>query len=172
MVDIAGHYDENAEVSQFDRLPAFTDQRAKIIESAVVAISDKENKGRCLQLTWQLETGAMDGRLFWQKINLWPENMNNIDQVITISNSQFAAIRQATGKLTPRNTEELHHIPCSVSYGPQKKNPDYDEVKSVKPIASAGAVPGYTGGQRQLPGPNGNAPGGQRKAPWPARQNA
>lgn len=171
MVDISGSYDEQAEPGSFDRLPAFTDQRAKIIDSDVVDISSKQNSGRCLMLTWQIETGPLDGRLFWQRINLWPENMDNIDKVVQIANSQFAAIREATGKKTPRNSEELHHIPCLVSYGPQKKNPDYDEVKSVK--ASSGGSPANAG-RRPAPAagnsrPASSAPTSQRSAPWPSR---
>jgi hypothetical protein len=160
MVDISGSYDQNAEPSQFDRLPAFTDQRAKIIESAVIPISDKENKGRCLNLTWQVETGPLDGRLFWQRLNMWPENMDNMDKVVTIANAQFAAIRQATGKLAPQDSAELHHIPCLVSYGPQRKNPDYDEVKSVKAVERASA------GQRPAP-----AQTQQRQAPAATQQS-
>lgn len=178
MVDISGSYDEQAEPSSFDRLPPFTDQRAKIIDSDVIDISNQSNMGRCLNLTWQIETGPLDGRIFWQRINLWAENMNNLDKVIQIANSQFAAIREATGKKSPRDTQELHHIPCLVSYGPQKKNPDYDEVKSVKAISggNSGGVSANSG-RRPAPAASNNsrqAPGssGQRSAPWPARGQA
>jgi hypothetical protein len=172
MVNIANSYDQNAEVSQFDRLPAFTNQRAKIINADVIEISDKENKGRCLNLTWQIETGAMDGRLFWQRLNLWPENMDNMEKVINIANSQFAAIREATGKLTPQDTDELLHIPCLVSYGPQKKNPAYDEVKSVKSAAAGGqqlqqrTAPSNTNSVPQQNAPARQAAGGGGSAPW------
>jgi hypothetical protein len=170
MANIAGTYDPNAEVSQFDRLPAFADQRARIIASEIIPISDKENKGRCLNLTWQVETGPLDGRLFWQRLNMWPENMDNIDKVISIANSQFAAIRQATGKPAPQDSSELHQIPCLVSYGPQKKNPDYDEVKSVKP--AGGAPQAISSPARFNPPPqqSTSASGGGR--PWPSRQSA
>lgn len=176
MVDISGSYDPNAEVSQFDRLPPFSDQRAKIIESEIIPISDKEDLGKCLNLTWQIETGPLDGRLFWQRINMWwtgPEKKPGT--VVQIANSQFAAIRQATGKMTPQNTTELHHIPCLVSYGPQKKNPDYDEVKSVKPVG--GAAPAVQNGQQQrFTAPAGNAApannGGGTSAPWRQSQTA
>lgn len=177
MANIAGSYDPNAEVSQFDRLPAFTDQRAKIIESEIIPVSEKEDKGKCLNLTWQIETGPLDGRLFWQRINMWAANMGpNTDKVMSIAQSDFAAIRHATGKLTPQDSSELHHIPCLVSYGPQKKNPDYDEVKSVKPIS--GAAPAAQNGQTQrFAPPAGNAAppadnGGGNTAPWRQRQTA
>lgn len=170
MANIAGSYDENAEPNQFDRLPAFADQRAKIIGSEIEDI--KDNKGRCLNLTWQIETGPMDGRLFWQRLNLWftgPEKKPG--EVVRIANAQFAAIRTATGKVAPQNSEELHHIPCLVSYGPQKNDPNYDEVKSVKPIAAAPGGPAPVQQQRQAPAatqrqalPASNSSGGS--APW------
>lgn len=177
MANIAGSYDPNAEASQFDRLPPFQNQRAKIIDSDIIPISDRENKGRCLNLTWQIETGPLDGRLFWQRLNLWPENMDNMDKVQQIANSQFAAIREATGKMTPQDSSELHHIPCLVSYGPQRKNPDYDEVKSVKPVGNGATAP--QGGQNRFappqqqtaPGNSGGRSGGG-SAPWRQPQTA
>lgn len=136
MANIAGHYDANAEPSEFDRIPAGT-YRAKIVESEIVEISERQSKGRCLKLTWQFETGTHDGRLFWQRLNMWPSNMDNADKVTTIANQQFAAIRQATGKLAPQDSSELHHIPCMITVGPQKNDPNYDEVKSVKPVSGS-----------------------------------
>lgn len=171
MANIAGSYDENAEVTQFDRLPEFRDQRAKIVASEIIDISTKENKGRCLNLTWQVETGPLDGRLFWQRLNMWAENMDNLDKVITIANSQFAAIRHATGKLAPQDTKELHEIPCLVSYGPQKNKPEYDEVKSVKPANGAGTRQTNGSSQRFSP-PQQNGAGEQKRTPWPQRQSA
>lgn len=140
MANIAGHYDQNAEPSEFDRIPAGT-YRAKIAESEIADISEKSDKGRCLKLTWHFETGPYDGRLFWQRLNMWPKNMDNIDKVVTIANQQFAAIRQATGKLAPQDSTELHHIPCLITIGPQKNDANYDEVKSVKPIAVTTSAP-------------------------------
>lgn len=157
MANIAGYYDEAAQPNDFDQLEAGI-YRAKIIESEIVDISEKSNKGRCLKLTWQVETGPCDGRLTWQRLNMWPENMDNQDKVISIANSQFAAIRQATGKIAPQDSSELHHIPCMITVGPQKNNPQYNEVKSVKAVEGGGSQTP----QRSAP-PPGNAP--QRTAP-------
>lgn len=177
MVDIAGHYDEQAEPSSFDPVPA-GDYRAKLIESDIEDVSSRDNKGRCLKLTWQIETGPHDGRLVWQRLNMWAENMNNLEKVITIANSQFAAIRTATGKMAPRNTEELHHIPCTITvavridpngvYAPQ------NEIKNVKAAAGGANVPQKSSGPRSnsSPAPSSNrgpGPSSQRSAPWPAR---
>ena len=170
MAQIGGHYNQDAEpTGEFERLPA-GDYRAKIVESEIVDISDTKDIGRCLKLTWQVETGPLDGRLFWQRLNMWftgPEKTPG--KVAEIANQQFAAIRHATGKLAVNDTEELHHIPCMVSYGPQKNNPEYDEVKSVKPIA--GARPVQQSGPQPSGPPRSTPPASQKansggSAPW------
>lgn len=173
MANIAGSYDPNAEPSgEFEPVPA-GEYRAKIIESEIDDISKTNNYGRCLKITWQIETGPFDGRLIWQRLNMWGENMNNIEKVISIAQSQFAAIRQATGKMAPQDSSELHHIPCNIrvkikndpsgQYGPS------NEVTSVKPV---GGAPVAQNGQQFAP-PQKQAPaqaGGS--APWRQRQTA
>ena len=177
--DLTGSYDEHAEPSgDFSPIPAGT-YRARIEEASIEDISKKDNKGRCLKLTWKVETGPHDGRLVWQRLNMWAENMNNLDKVISIANSQFAAIRQAVGKTIVNNTDELLHIPCdiyvmvveSAGYAPQ------NEVKSVKPAGNpvqqaaqqrAPAAPRQSASpQQQRAAP---AAGNGKAAPW--RQTA
>ncbi len=186
MVDISGSYDTNAQPSgDFDPVPA-GDYRAKIIESAIEDISSKENKGRCLKLTWQIETGPFDGRLVWDRLNLWPENMigkkgddagkDITAKVQSIANSQFAAIREATGKLAPNDTSELEHIPCTIKVAVRPAEGQYSAsnvIKSVKPAGGGGQA---SGAQRFTPPANGGgrapAAGQSQSAPWPRRQSA
>lgn len=170
MANISGAYDPNAEPSgEFEPLPA-GEYRAKIIESEIEDVSKNNNYGRCLKLTWQVETGEFDGRLIWQRLNMWGENMKNNDKVVNIAQQQFAAIRQATGKVAPQDSKELEHIPCLVrvkvrmdptgQYGPS------NDVTSVKPVGGA-VAPG--GGQKFTPPPaaQGKANGTTGSAPWP-----
>ena len=176
MVQIAGHYDEHAEASTgFDPVP-FGDYHAKIIESGIEDISRNNDRGRCLQLTWQIEGGEYNGRLVWQRLNMWAENMNNLDKVRNIANSQFAAIREATGKTSPRDSEERHFITCTIKVKVQKdpngQFPDRNEITAVKPAAST-RQSGPARQSPQRPGPSAQtAPAGQRSAPWPSRQPA
>lgn len=170
MVDIAGTYDQNAEASSFEVVPA-GEYRAKIIEGDVKPISSRENKGRCLVLTWQIETGPYDGRLVWQRLNLYAENMNNLDKVINIANSQFAEVRQATNKLTPSNTQELEHIPCTIRVAvktdPTGQYDPQNEVKKVMPVNGATSnAGGSQSGQQQRSAP---ADTGGGSAPWNAQ---
>jgi hypothetical protein len=181
MVDIAGSYDPNAEATgEFEPLPA-GEYRAKIIESDVEDISKTNNFGRCLKLTWQIETGPYDGRLVWDRISLWAENMigkkgedagKDITQkVLSIANSQFAAIRSATGRMAPQRTEELHDIPCTIKLAVQPGNGNYGPSNAVRAVKPVGASPAGQA-QRFTPPANQAAAAQKSSAPWPRRQTA
>jgi hypothetical protein len=166
-VDISGSYDTEAKPSQFDRLPAGT-YKAKIIEAEVVEISETEDKGRALKLTWQIMDGEFDGRLFWQRLLMWFTGAEKTPgKVVEIANQQFAAVREATvglGKVV-KDTDEILHIPASLTVGPQKNDDRYDEVKSVKPLGGgAGGGAGFAPGPSRSGPPASNQGGGS--LPW------
>lgn len=166
MANIAGAYDPNAEAQTgYDPLPA-GEYTAKIIDSDIEDVSKHSDKGRCLKLTWQIEGGEFDGRLVWQRLNMWGENMGpNTGKVVEIAMSQFSAIRQATGKIHVQDSEELHHIPCAIRLAlktdPSGQYPPQNEVKSVKAASGhASANAGSAPSQASAPG------GGGGSAPW------
>lgn len=137
MVDLIEQYDPEAEPNTFDNLPDGT-YEAQIVESAKEPISKDKDIGECLNLCWQVTSGEFEKRLFWQRLNLWwtgPEKSPG--QVVKIANAQFSDVRRATNVTMPNNSDELHFIPCLVTYGKQKNDPSYSEVKSVKPIGGA-----------------------------------
>lgn len=174
--DLTGAYDENAKpAADYSPIPTGT-YRASIIEAEIEDISKKEDKGRQLKLTWQIETGPHDGRLTWQRINMWAKNMDNLEKVLSIANEEFAAIRQATGKTIVTNTDELLQIPCDIYIGMSKARNGYEprpEVKSVKPAdnpvqQSAQQRQAAPAPQRQISAPaQQRAPAGN--APWPRK---
>lgn len=140
MVDLVNQYDPNAEASNFDALPNGT-YEAEIIDSNREPISKDRPLGDCLNLCWKVVRGEFEGRLFWQRLNLWWEGEEkNPGQVMQIANSQFKSVRDATGVSVPRTSEDLHFRPCLVTYGPQKRDPNYSEVKAVKPLAAQPAT--------------------------------
>lgn len=170
MANIAGSYDPNAEASgDFSPIPTGT-YRAVIVDSDVEDISKRDNKGRCLRLTWKVDGGDYDGRLVWQRLNMWAENMGvNTDKVISIANQQFASIRQACGVPAPQDSAELHDRPCEIYVGMSKPREGFDpqnEIKSVKAIgvtapAATPAVARVTPPvSRSVPATNGSS------APW------
>ena len=180
MANIAGHYDEEAIPSTGgDPIPA-GEYRAVIEEAEVDEISTRAEKGRCLVLTWKVQGGEFDGRLFWQRLNMWAENFQSkkgdksdaqaTADAIAGANRDFAQVRGALGFRTPENptgkpfggdTNELLQIPamCRVivktdDTGQYKPS---NEVKAVKPIAS-----GAPASRGPAPTARGPAPG---KAP-------
>jgi hypothetical protein len=173
MANIAGSYDPNAAPSEdFSPVPA-GDYAAEIIDSAVEEISRQSAKGRCLKLVWKVQGGEFDGRQIWQRINLWPENMNNVQKVIEIANSQFSSIRMATGVQFPNDTSELHHRPCllrvTVRVDPNGQYAPQNEVKSVAALNAAPAsAPAAAPAAAQAPAQR-NPPA---QTPPPAAQRA
>jgi len=143
-IDLSNSYDENAEAGGYDPIPA-GEYLARLVQADRKEISRNNDYGECLVLVWEIEGGEYDRRLVWQRLNLWGQNMRSNEQVVRIANSQFAEIREATGKKTPRDTDELLHIPCLIRVAvTQDKNKEYDprnEVKRVKAVTSGGAAP-------------------------------
>jgi len=138
-VNLSGYYDESAEPDSFELIPAGTYQ-AQIIDAKKQEVSSRNDYGDCLALTWQITEGQYKGRLVFQRLNLWGQNMNNNAKVIEIANSQFAQIRKATGKETPRDTDELLYIPCTIRLAiTQDKNKEYDPRNEIKAVKKAGS---------------------------------
>jgi len=139
-IELSGQYDENVEPDSFEPIPAGTYQ-AQIIEAKKQDVSKNNDYGECLALTWQITEGQYKGRLVFQRLNLWVYNMpKNNDLVVKIANSQFAQIRKATGKETPRDTDELLYIPCTIRLAiTQDKNQEYDPRNEIKAVKKGGS---------------------------------
>jgi hypothetical protein len=132
MVDLVQQYDPEA--TGREDVPDGT-YTAQIVESKKEPISKDKDVGDCLNLCWEVVEGPQAKRLIWQRLNLWwtgPEKTPG--QVAKIANGQFADIRKATGVAIPNDSDELHFIPCLLTYGRQKNDERYGEVKSVRPL--------------------------------------
>ena len=144
MADLSNAYDPNAEAATEYALIPPGEYVAQIDQCEEQPISGKSDKGECYNFTWRILDGDYEGRLLWQRISLKARNMNNLDKVIQIANSQFAAIRRGTGVMSPRNTDELLGIPCLIKVKVKNdKTGQYDpqnEITSVKPL-DGGAPP-------------------------------
>ena len=166
MSSLAGWNAENVSpADDFDQLPA-GDYTAVIIDGAWEDVSNAEDKGKCIKFTWQVKDGPHDGRLFWQRLLLGfrgPEKTPG--KIVEIAQRSLSAISHATGKLhvQTENGQEMFHIPCRVRIGAQKNNPQYNEVKSVKPVNGAQPAPAQQA--------NGYAQTTQQAAPAPAPAN-
>ena len=156
MANIAGSYDQAAEPSaSMDAIPAGT-YRAQVIESELADISKNRDIGGCLVLCWKIEGGEYNGRLLWQRLNMFATNaMNNHQKVIDIANQQFASIRHATGKLNVTDSTELHYIPCDIRVAVETDpNGQYAPSNKIKGVNKVG------GNAATAPRSTGNAPTG------------
>lgn len=156
MVNLTNAYDPDAEASSgFEPLPG-GDYVARIIDARDDVVSKNRDCGNCLVFTWKVEGGAHDGRLFWQRVNLWFRG-NNEAKVREIANAQFRQIRDATGVPMPKDTDELLERPCRVRLK-VKKDEGYsprNEVVAVNPLDGAPRATTQTAPQQ--PAANGNA---------------
>jgi len=173
MANIAGSYDQNAAPAEdFSPVPA-GDYVAEIIDSSIEEISKQSAKGRCLKLVWKINGGDFDGRQIWQRINLWPENMNNQQKVVEIANAQFSSIRQATNVLLPNDTSELHHRACMLRVTVRTDpNGQYAPQNEVKSVAGLNAAPGGAPAQQATQPPAQRQPPAQTPPPAAQRQAA
>jgi len=135
MVNIAGSYDQNAQVQT--RVPNGK-YKAHIIESTIEPVSKTSENGDSLVLTWSIVEGENTGRIFFQRLNLYFRG-NNARKVVEIANSQFAEVRKATGCIIVNDSNEMHNRPCWITIGDQRNKPEYQEIKRVEPIAASGS---------------------------------
>lgn len=157
MVDLSGEYDVDAEASNgFEALPPGR-YTARLIDAKREAISRTKDSGDCLALTWKVEGGEHDGRLFWQRLNLWFHGTEKSPgKVRQIANGEFRAIRDAVGVPMPANTDELLERSCVVvlkNVTDNRGNPRA-EVSAVYPPGDSKAA----SGQQAAPRPQQAAP--------------
>lgn len=161
----------------FEPLPA-GDYTGKIIDAEIVNISANNDYGRCLKLTWEIQDDDYNGRLLFDRINLWAEgSMNNLNKVIQIANSRFAAIREALGVGAVVETDELLQIPCMLSvfikndpqYGPSNKIKKYYSLNPANTVNSTPVQHAPAAGMQTKPATNAmqsKSTGGAKPLPW------
>lgn len=104
MANLNGMYNPEAEPnSSPDKLPS-GEYLAQIVESDM---KPTRSGGEYLELTYEVIEGEFKGRRHWERLNL----VNASDKVVEIANRQFASIREVTGVMNPRTSEELHYKP-------------------------------------------------------------
>ena len=154
MTDLGATFDATQvePTGEFEQLPA-GEYQAQVIESRREPVSrDHPEKGECLSLTWKITSGPLEGRLFWQRILLWFSGAEKTPgRTVEIAQQQLSALCHATGQMALSNSEQLHYRPCIVRYGPQKNNPQYNQVKSVKPAGGQAPAPAPVGRPSEPP---------------------
>jgi Protein of unknown function (DUF669). len=146
MANLFGNYDPNAEAQEdFSAIPT-GEYRAAIVDSDMKPT--KNNDGEYLELTYQVLDGDYKGRKVWARLNLKSPSA----QAAEIANRQFRSIREATGVMNPRDSQELHNKPHIIRVefipsGTTQKNGyvttrDGNEVKAWKKIEGAAPTAG------------------------------
>jgi hypothetical protein len=160
MADLAGYNAADYEpADEFKPIPEGTYR-------AIITASDyEENKkktGSFLKLTIQILDNPYNGRTVFDRLNL--DNPSEV--AVDIAKKQLSAVCRAVGKMTPKDSAELHNIPFTVKLGVTADG-KYSEILSYKPIkpeqAAAGERPAATPAAAAVP-TGGNGSG--KKAPW------
>lgn len=90
----------------------------------------KENSaktGSFLELVFQIIEGSHEGRKLWARLNLKHPN----ETAVKIARAQLSSICRATGKMTPRDSAELHDIPLVIAVRVQKREDTGDLSNEV-----------------------------------------
>jgi hypothetical protein len=165
-IDIGGAYDADAGTwNDREDLPHDI-YVARIVDAKREAISKKRDCGDCLVLTWKVAEGEFADRLFWQRVNLWYDDPDkDAAKTRELASRMMNSIGEATGVRVIRNTDEILEIPCLVTWGPQRNEPKYSEVKDVKPLDRRGSAAAASTSSRGSGG-SGGAATSPPKNPW------
>lgn len=116
--------------------------------AALVKSDEKETKAGpiAINLEFEVQDGPMQGRRFWELLNL--NNPNHTAR--EIANRSLNSICHACGKLRSsiRDTEELHGIPMRVKLNVKTdaQYGDKNEVSAYKPLNAPAGAPASNGG--------------------------
>lgn len=172
MADLNG-YDANEfePAGNFEAIPAGW-YPAVIVESErkptkAAKESGDPADGEYLNLTLQIIDGQYKNRTVFDLLNLW----NRSEQAVAIAKGTLSSICRAVGRMTPKESEELHNIPLQIKLTQEPYNGEMkNKVKGYKPMeeaAEAEAPPA----SKPAPAKRETATaktgtGGGKKAPW------
>jgi len=111
----------------------------------------KSGSGRYLEFTFQIVDGDHKGRMLRSRLNL----ENKSQGAVEIARRELSSICRAVGKMSPRDTLELHDIPLVVAVEVKKREDNHELTNEVKGyesvrVASEGkqAVAAVAGGSK------------------------
>lgn len=121
----------------FEPVPA-GEYKAIISSSELKPTSSGDGKRLALEL--QIIEGQYEGRKFFDGLNL----VNKSEQAVQIAKGTLSAICRAVGKMTPKDSSELHNIPLIVKVSVEPRNDTGEpsnRVKGYKAVESNGTPP-------------------------------
>ncbi|MGY3265844.1 DUF669 domain-containing protein [Lysobacter sp. HA35] len=173
MANLNGIYNPEAEASADMGCIPTGEYDVVIVDSDMKPTSN--NTGEFLELTHEVIDGPYKGRKVWARLNL----INANEKAVEIANRDFAAIRQATGVLNPRDSADLHRKPMVIrvemipagtkitkgSRAGTVTDRDRNEIRAWKASeGGAGNASGASGSQTTTPP--------SKAAPWQRRNAA
>lgn len=139
MASVEGLYSTDDKPNQFDPVPV-ADYVGMITDS-----SKTEKDGKVItHLTWEVLEGDFKGRKFFTHLNF----RNPSDTAVKIAKETWAAIREATGVMSPLDTVEVHNLPVILKVGQRKRDDTGDIENYIKAYKRKGGSPAT---QQQLP---------------------
>lgn len=95
----------------------------------------KAGTGKYLELTLEIQSGPMQGRKLWDRLNL----VNQNSKAVEIAQRNLAQICHAVGVMAPKKSDDLHYKPLVVVLKVKSdENGMSNEVKGYKQINGAG----------------------------------
>ena len=91
----------------------------------------KAGDGNFLEITLQVIEGEHKGRKLWDRLCLSHPN----ELAVKFARAKLAAICQATGILTPRDSTQLHDLPLEVKVGLKRREDNGEMANEVKAYA-------------------------------------
>lgn len=139
MASLTGLYSpEDKPQTRAEAIPT-GEYKAVIVDSETK--KTKSGDGEYLELQHQIVGGDFAGRRVFSRLNL----VNRNQKAVEIARADLAQIRNATGKLNPQDSIELHNITVliRVVYEPadpaKNRTTAQNEIKGWKPIPGATA---------------------------------
>lgn len=133
MADLGGQFDAQSvdPLGDYQPLPA-GEYRCVIVKSEWKPT--KSGNGRFIEFGFQVVDGEYQGRMVFDRLNL--ENPNQ--QAVNIARSALSSICRAVGKLSPRDTAELHDVPLMVKVAVRKREDNGEPSNEVKGYCTIG----------------------------------
>ena len=132
--------------SGFDPLPA--GKYVVVLDEAEVKPLKDPRKGKRLTCSFAVIEGPCEGRKLFQSYNLWytdPEDEDKGAKVKAISESQFASLINATGRVVCSDTDELLNQPVVAVVTVRPASNGYDASNDIKRFELRDGTPVPTG---------------------------
>jgi hypothetical protein len=90
----------------------------------------KTGNGEMLVFTWTVLEGPHKGAQLWQRLNI--DNPNKT--AVKIAEAELSAVCHATGVMRPRDTVQLHDLPCTLIVKCKKREDNGELTNEIKGV--------------------------------------